>query len=86
MTGAVGLKCKIGPGMFPTEYSVEMKTAHGKTVSFFASHDKVRKDRQLLVVEPLDRGDEVVLVWLPGYPLESPSRYLNVKAADVVDL
>lgn len=86
MKDAVGLKCTFGAGMFPAEYAVETMTADGKRISLFTSDEFLSKERNLLMVNVVDRTPDIFLVRLPGYPLEVSSRFVNVPAASIVEL
>jgi hypothetical protein len=43
------LKCSLEPGMLSGEYAVETQTSEGKTISLFASDDKVRVEDNLVL-------------------------------------
>lgn len=86
MKDAVGLKCTFEAGMFPAEYAVETMTSDGKMISLFTSDDFLSKDRNLLLVNIIDRTQDIFLVRLPGYPLEVSSRFVSVPAANIVEL
>lgn len=86
MKDAVGLRCTFGAGMFPAEYAVETMTADGKRISLFTSDEFLSKEKNLLMVNIIDRAQDIFLVRLPGYPLEVSSRFVNVNAADIVEL
>lgn len=86
MKDAVGLKCTFEAGMFPAEYAVETMTSDGKMISLFTSDDFLSKDRNLLLVNIIDRTQDIFLVRLPSYPLEVSSRFVSVPAANIVEL
>jgi hypothetical protein len=79
-TNAGWLDCTIEPGMFPSEYAVEIDTADTGRVSLFASTDRVvvGPDGPRLKVDVLSDDSEQALIRLPDYAFEVGSRIVQV--------
>jgi hypothetical protein len=76
MQKRVWLRCEIFPGMFSTEFAVQIKTVDGKLLSFFLPKDSVRElgaDVGQIEVDLIDRGVNFGFVLLPIRSFEGPN-------------
>jgi len=74
------LRCQVSPGMFSGEVAVRGIAADGAEFSLFVSDDFVESEAPVhvrgpvngwLLVEVLDRKDDLMLVRLPGQAFEN---------------
>jgi hypothetical protein len=76
MSERVWLRCEIFPGMFTTEFAVQIRTTDDQLLSFFLPKDAVREldaERGLIEVELIDRGADYGFVLLPQRTFEGPN-------------
>jgi len=81
-TDEILIPVKVKEGMFPSEYSVHLKLANGKHVSFFVDKQLIKKEngssllRAILVKE---QGGNRYEVLLPEEPFETATRWAEVE-------
>jgi hypothetical protein len=76
MQNRVWLRCEIFPGMFSTEFAVQIKPINGELLSFFLPKDSVRElgsDFGQIEVDLIDRGEGFGFVLLPIRSFEGPN-------------
>ena len=79
------VKCSIEQGMFPGEYAVVVDTSDAGEISLFAPEEKVRVERNLMIVQRLNDGNgSSVLVRLPAQPFEISSQNVRVPRENLV--
>ena len=83
-----GLRCRLFPGQFSSEFAVVVETFNGRSLSLFASRDEVMFDQEptqdiptdgWLSVQVLERRGNNVLVRLPQSTVEN-GQYLAVRS------
>lgn len=76
MTERVWLSCEIYPGMFSTEFAVQITTVDGEVLSFFLPKESVREvgaELGQIQVDLIDRGSDFGFVLLPRRAFEGPN-------------
>jgi hypothetical protein len=76
MNERVWLRCEIYPGMFSTEFAVQITTVDGDVLSFFLPKDAVREvdaNIGMIEVELIDKGADFGFVLLPQRTFEGPN-------------
>jgi|GEM_PF-4849644 len=76
------LKCDISKGMFPDEFTVQIK---GRTpiLSFFAPSELVRPTKDAIRCEIVQTENGTTTVVLPIRPYEQASRVIQVPTTEV---
>lgn len=62
----VWMSVQIGPGLFPSERTVQFRAADGEEIAVFVATGQVDEDKRTLRVTLLDENKEFALVQVPS--------------------